>query len=265
MPDNRWDQVAAGAAPSWYLDPLVAAQKKQVHLQFFREWLPADARRVLKTDLFEEAFGEDRLLPELIAASPVFRTWIGMDFSPSIARHARSSMQLSCVSVLSADLRCLPFDSGSLDAILSNSTLDHFETQSEFEAAIGELARALRPGGRLMVTVDNSRNPLYLVLRWISQFRWAPFPLGYSTSRKGLQKVLEGAGLRVIATGRILHNPRLLSTALVLLLRRWLGLRADRPIQWLLNRFAALERLPTREFTACFCVSLLPFGKVITG
>ncbi len=249
---TRWDQVAGRARPSWYLDPLVAEQKKRVHLEFFRAWLPDDARRILKTDVFEEAFGDDALLPELCAAFTGPSHWIAMDFSSEIAARARTRTQLPSMSFFAADLRSLPLRSHCLDAILSNSTLDHFDTRQEFETAVEELARALRPGGRLIVTVDNSANPLYWPLRWISRLRWAPFALGYSTSRTGLRRALEHAGLQVIHTGRLLHNPRLFSTALILMLRRLLGARADRPIQWLLDLFAALERCPTREFTACF-------------
>ncbi len=249
---NGWRQVADRERPSWYLDPLVAAQKKQVHAGFLRTWLPRDARRVLKTDVFEEAFGEDSLLPDLAHAFPGSQQWIAMDLSAKIAARAQARVKLLSVCFLAADVRALPLRSHCLDAILSNSTLDHFDTRQEFETSVQELAHTLRPGGRLIVTVDNSVNPLYLVLRWLSRLRWAPLPLGYSTSRAGLQSILGKAGLQMVATGRLLPNPRLFSTALIPLLRRLLGPRVDRPIQWLLDRFSTLERWPTREFTACF-------------
>jgi hypothetical protein len=50
----------------------------------------------------------------------------------------------------------------------------------------------------------------------------------------------------------LIHNPRLVSTALFMALRRTLGRRADGPIRFLLGSFERLGRLPTREYTACF-------------
>jgi hypothetical protein len=64
--------------------------------------------------------------------------------------------------------------------------------------------------------------------------------------------MLEQAGLEVLDSRMLIHNPRLISTILFLALRRLLGRRADGPIAFLLHAFAALERLPTREFTGCF-------------
>ena len=50
--------------PNWYLDPLAAAQKREVHLEWIRSNVPQGVRiqTVLKTDLFEEAYGGDELL-----------------------------------------------------------------------------------------------------------------------------------------------------------------------------------------------------------
>jgi len=50
--------------PNWYLDPLVAAQKRDVHLEWIRRNVSPELRiqNVLKTDLFEEAYGGDELL-----------------------------------------------------------------------------------------------------------------------------------------------------------------------------------------------------------
>ena len=54
------------------------------------------------------------------------------------------------------------------------------------------------------------------------------------------------------ATDHLIHNPRVLSTALFLALRRLLGSRADRPVALLLRVCGLLDRLPTRGFTSCF-------------
>jgi len=149
-------------------------------------------------------------------------------------------------------VRHVPLRSQSLDVIVSNSTLDHFAARRDFEEAIGELARLLGPGGRLLITVDNPRNPLLWPLRWLSHLRHSPFHLGYTPSATVLRQTLQRAGLQVVDTRSLIHNPRGVSTVLFLAIRRVAGLRADPLIQSLLNAFAKLERLPTRGFTACF-------------
>ena len=245
---DSWDAVYARDRPSWYLDPLVAEQKRMAHLELCRRWSPGVVRRALKTDSFEEAFGEDALFPNLLTAS---QTWFAMDVSERIVWKAQSRAQ-GRVRFLAADARSLPLRSASLDLVLSNSTLDHFDSGREFDDAIREIARVLRPGGQLIITVDNPLNPLYWPVRWLSRMRWAPFPLGYTPSRSRLRLVLEAAGFEVTASATLIHNPRMLSTVVFLVLRRLLPGRAERGIRWLLAGFASLERLPTRWLTACF-------------
>ena len=247
--DSTWDQVAERERPSWYLDPLVAKQKRDLHLELFRQWLPAGSKLALKTDVFEEAFGEDALLADL---APLSSVWIAMDVAAETVRKARSRMKSPSAHFLACDVRKLPLRADCLDVVVSDSTLDHFKTRREFEHAVAELARALRPGGRLLITVDNPRNLLYLPLRWLCTIGRAPFRLGYTPSLARLRMTLEQAGLEVISTSSLIHNPRGLSTVLFLALRRLLGARADSPVQVFLDAFAKLGRLPTWQFTACF-------------
>ena len=236
--------------PSWYLDPLVAQQKRQLYQDLVREWtreLPPT--NFLKTDLFEEAYGEDHLLFDLL---PSTYTPFGLDVSARTALRAKQRCPLPRACFLAADVRNLPLKSNVVGLVVSNSTLDHFDSRDEFRAALRELGRVLRPGGLLVIAVDNPLNPLYLPLRWLSRRRSAPYPLGYTTTEEGLVGSLKELRLEVLATGSLIHNPRIVSTCLFLGLRRLLGRRAETPIRFLLRLFAQLERLPTRRFTACF-------------
>lgn len=245
---SQWEDLGSRPQPSWYLDPLAARQKRDAHLDLIRRWWPpSHPHRILKTDLFEEAFGLDCILP---AIAPRVRFACGIDQAFSTALAAARRYPAS--PALASDVRHLPFSSASFDLVLSTSTLDHFAHPSDFLTAIAEIHRILRPGALLILTLDNPSNPLYAPLHWFSHTPLAPFSLGYTPSLPTLRSVLDKAGFDIEHEDFLLHNPRLVSTALFLLCRRLLGRYGDLPIAVLLRAFAALHRLPTRRWTACF-------------
>jgi SAM-dependent methyltransferase len=247
---REWEKVGAEDAPSWYLDPIVAEQKRCVHQALIRRWIAGlDVRTAWKTDLFEEANGRDRILFDLLPRSTMT---LGSDVALSTVARAREKGWESGIHFCVCDGRASAVRPASLDLVISTSTLDHFESRRELETAMGELAAALRPGGVLVITLDNPSNPLYYLLRWVTGMRKAPFALGKTLSQRQLRRKLIGLGLEVTAEDVLIHNPRLISTLLFLILRRLLGARADRPIGLLLGAFAGLGKLPTRRLTACF-------------
>lgn len=247
---TAWQRMEASDTPSWYLHPLVAQQKHDVHLAWVRRWRPRHASGpLLKTDLFEDAYGRDTLLPALLDDATVV---IGCDRLPGVVARARGRFPTATFQALVADCGALPVAPASVTTVLSLSTLDHGATPAEFGAAIAELARVLEPGGLLLITLDNPGNPLYWVLRAISRLGWTPFPMGYTPGRSVLDRQLDTAGFEVLRRDLLIHNPRVVSTALFLGLERLLGRRADPLIAWLLAGFAQLGRLPTRRLTACF-------------
>ena len=174
----------------------------------------------------------------------------GIDESFSTTRAA--AMRGARGRVIVSDVRQTALKTEAFDLVISTSTLDHFTNSDDFRSAIQEIYRMIRPGGRLILTLDNPSNPLYAPLWLLSQTRFAPYYLGYSPSMRTLKRILREAGFEVEHVDWLLHNPRLISTALVLSLRRLFGRRADAPISLLLRGFALLGKLPTRRWTACF-------------
>jgi SAM-dependent methyltransferase len=232
---------------SWYLDPLAARQKQAVHLELLKRWAMGRGR-LLKTDVFEEANGADQLLLEL---GDYCDLAIGFDQDwETVARASFRCRQGRAVCLAAADVRSVPLRANSIDLVLSTSTLDHFPAHEDFAVALQELARVLRPGGLIILTLDNPLNLLYWPLRWFSAA--GPFRLGFTPSPGALRRYLELARLDVIGSANLIHNPRIISTLLFLGLRRILGKRADSIVGRLLYLFALLERLPTRRFTCCF-------------
>jgi SAM-dependent methyltransferase len=235
--------------PSWYLDPLVAEQKRKVHQEWIRASTGDRSRRVvLKTDLFEEANGADRVFDDLF---PDMRLAIGMDLDhrtvlTAARRHSPAFHSVVC------DVRHLAFRSASLDLVVSPSTLDHFDSAKDIFVALDELTRVLQPGGVLLISLDNPRNPLYHVLRWLSRRGWTPYVLGQTLSLRSLTGMLIERDFRIEATSYLIHNPRGISTALFLALRRVFGRFASAPIRGLLGVFALLGKLSSRSLTGCF-------------
>lgn len=248
MGGRDWEQLGRQQTPSWYLDPVVAKQKRDVHLELVGKWRRGGhAERILKTDLFEEAFGDDRFLPDLF---PTARIVLGIDEAFSTAQAA--SRRDLCGRVAVSDVRRVAFAQETFDLVVSTSTLDHFTCREDFVASLKELHRILRPGGLLILTLDNPLNPLYPPLRWLSRTGFTPFYLGYTPSVWSLKRMLDHAGFEVGEVDWLLHNPRLISTTLFLLCRRAFGRHADAPVRFLIRLFDVLSKLPTRRFTACF-------------
>ncbi len=203
---------------------------------------------MLKTDLFEEAHGADRIFDDLF---PDMRVAVGMDLSYRTAL-AATRRHFPAFHAIVCDARHLAFPSASLDLVVSPSTLDHFESPKDIAKALDELARVLRPGGVLLISLDNPRNPTYYLLRWLSRRGWTPYPLGRTVSLPSLKQMLIDRGFRVEATGYLIHNPRGISTLFFLALRKALGRFASAPIRGLLGVFAVLGQLPSRPLTGCF-------------
>jgi SAM-dependent methyltransferase len=201
----------------------------------------------LKTDLFEEAYGEDRIFDDLF---PEAHLSLGIDVNE---RTARMAARLPAgFQAMVCDVRCLAVRDAALDVVVSTSTLDHFTSRREIARSLDELSRVLRPEGTLLITLDNPLNPLYYPLRWMSRQGWAPFVLGETVPLPALEKMLIDRGFAIRSSGYLIHKPRGISTLLFLALRKSLGRFADGPIRALLAIFAAAGRLSTQSITGCF-------------
>ncbi len=207
---------------------------------------------MLKTDVFEEANGDDQILFDLL---PGVRLSIGMDLAASMARRARARCQAPGVVFLATDVRRIALATGSVDLVVSNSTLDHFDEPESFYESLREIARVLKPGGVAVIALDNPWNPLYPLLRWAGKMGWIPFQLGFTASIRKLSSSLEENGLEIERTATAIHNPRMISTLLFLAIRRLLGRHGEAPVRWLLRLFALGEHLPTRWVSACYIVA----------
>lgn len=203
-----------------YLDAFLGELKRQTHLALIQRWGGVPAGRVLKTDLFEEAMGPDAFLGEL---TPRCEMVIGMDVSAALAGQAHRRDVDRQGYYLVADTRRLPFAGDMFALVVSPSTLDHFSDPDDLGRSLRELARVMKPSGRLIITLDNRQNIFDPLLRLVNRMGLTPYYLGRSYRIGELRSELEAAGFVVQETSAILHNPRLMAVAAVSLARklRW--------------------------------------------
>ncbi|HEY2434938.1 MAG TPA: methyltransferase domain-containing protein [Vicinamibacterales bacterium] len=176
--------------------------------RLFTEHFPAlDGLTILKTDLWDEAkntrilawagrrgahtFGIDISRPTVVAAGAAFEA----------CADGGTSLLASV-----ADVRDLPFAEACFDAVYSMGTIEHFD---ETERAVAEIARVLKPGGRAIVGVPNRRDPFLRPLFAALLQALGLYGYGYekSYSRRALRRMLEDAGLEVVAETAILFVP----------------------------------------------------------
>jgi SAM-dependent methyltransferase len=207
--------------------------------------------RLLKTDLFDEALAAG-LYPLLSAR---VRHVIGIDLAVSTLQAAR--VRYATLQSVGADVRSLPFAAGAFDGVVSNSTLDHFAAVADIAASLKELHRVLRPGGQLLLTLDNLANPV-VALRNALPFGplhalgIVPYQIGATCGPRHLQRAVRQAGFEVLEVGAILHCPRLLAVAATRILERCGWVQAQ---QWFLRWLMVFERLGgwrTRSLTGHF-------------
>jgi SAM-dependent methyltransferase len=214
--------------------------------EWLKQRLPG-GQCALKTDMFDEIWTAG-LSPSLTA---LYGTVIGIDISGDVLHGAQWNAASTLLT--QADVRRLPFATASFDCVLSPSTLDHFDSEDQIVVSISELHRVLRPGGDLLLTLDNPVNPFVrlrnaLPFKLMNKIGLVPYPVGATCTPGRLQDVLKAAGFHVIEITATVHCPRV---AVVLLA----GCLSSRMKRRLLSAVMPLERCgswATRYITGHF-------------
>jgi malonyl-CoA O-methyltransferase len=219
----------------------IARYKRRENLDLVAAWAPARVARVLKTDLFEEAYGEDELMQALAVTYP---TVAGMDLSGVVAAAARRRMPGAPLAI--GDACALPFKRCSFDLIVSISTLDHLPPPL-LPAGLRELCRVLAPGGCLILTLDSRHNPLHVFSNALRR-RLGRIHAERCYSLGDVRRALAGQRVTVTDETAVYHVPFPFN-AVAKEAERRLGDPANRAIRVAVRAFAALGRLPTRFLT----------------
>lgn len=240
-----WEKVGAEWRQS-QPDKLWRAHSDAVNRAWLASWWPQRrVERVLKTDMFDEAVGEG--VYGLLVSRARFAT--GIDIALPTLRSARNG--------IGADVRQLPFTDGAFDVVVSNSTLDHFQSEEELVASLRELRRVLRPGGELLLTLDNAANPLVAIrnvlpFALLHRLGLTPYQVGVTCGPGQLRWLLHKTGFEVGEMGALLHCPRVLAVKQAVAVQQsGNAARQERFLEGLM-KWERLARWPTRWLTGYF-------------
>ncbi len=157
--------------------------------------LPPGGRRVL-----DAGCGFGRLADVYVGR---FDECVLVDSAWSLLEQARDRWAARA-TLVAADLRALPFATGAFDAALAVRVLHHF---ADPRPVLASLRAALAPGGRLLFTSSNARNPKRILRALLGgepsgPFRAGPVPYDRHTfgwSAGELRDMVTAAGFRVRA------------------------------------------------------------------
>lgn len=248
---NYWD----GVTKTWRQDRpqiLWRAHSDAVNIGLMRQWLPeVKIERLLKTDLFDELLS-DGLFPILRSRA---KNVIGMDISFYASRSAKK--KYFGVTTLGADTRSLPFTGNIFDVVVSNSTLDHFDSTEEIISSLREFRRVLKPNGQLLLTLDNPVNPIIalrnaLPYRLLHRTGIVPYYVGKTLGPKQIRQCLKRLDFEVVEMKALMHCPRVIAVAASRIFQRHASLLSQKKFLKILCAFERMSHWPTRFLTGHF-------------
>lgn len=165
--------------------------------------------------LLDIGCGTGRLAERVAEARPDARV-VGCDFSAGMLEHAAERLGVHAgVSLVRGDATRLPFADAAFDAAVSTEAFHWFPDQ---DAALTELRRVVRPGGRLLLALVSP--PFELIAdAFEAGMRLVGQPLWW-TSPARLRAQVERAGFAVERQRRIFRIPGFLLPPALTVARR---------------------------------------------
>jgi len=174
----------------------------------------------------------------LASQSPRSRLLVAADFSPIAVLKGRAAILESHVDAPLweiADIESIPHAGGTFDTVISCETIEHVPDPRR---AIRELARVLRPGGRLFLTTPNYLG-VFGLYRGYLRIRGRRYteegqPINHFTTLPSTLRWVTEAGLQVLAVDGVGHYvpipgrqpPRIYFLDRMSFLTRWLALHS---------------------------------------
>jgi len=144
-----WQDWLEGQVP-WRRN--LAARQMELALRFMR------AGAVEQSLILDAGCGYGRIAERMLQQFPGCRVVV-IASSEAMVRAARSRLGVKFAGARSL-LESLPFRDGAFDAVLGIGVIMHVADE---EAALGELARVLQPGGRLLLSFNSLLSPFSIL------------------------------------------------------------------------------------------------------
>jgi SAM-dependent methyltransferase len=178
---------------------------RDCEIRLFETYFPVlKGKKIFKTDLWDEAKNTRILAWAAEREAEVY----GIDISRSIARSARGSLAAAGrpAGFLVSDARSIGVASGAFDYLYSMGTIEHFR---QYRLALAECRRVLKPGGRAIIGVPNLFDPFLrpAMVGLLNSAGWYAYGFEKSFSARGLERLLRGAGFRILDRTGILFIP----------------------------------------------------------
>jgi ubiquinone/menaquinone biosynthesis C-methylase UbiE len=171
-----WDLVAGRALLPWALQ----------------------GRRLGDANALEVGAGDGSMAAALLKREPEVRLTL-TDLDPEMVARAADRLD-GRATARQADVTKLPFDDGAFDVAMSFLMLHHV---GQWEAAVGELVRVVRPGGRLFL-YDLLDGP---VNRWVHRISRSPgVKLLSKTDAEGIARRADIEDARLKATAGVVFR-----------------------------------------------------------
>lgn len=122
----------------------------------------------------------------------------GLDFSYQVLLQGRNQAYINRLTT--GNSQCLPYAANSFDVVSNIGSVEHY---ADMPAAIREMARILKPSGRVYILVPNTFSLLVNIWTALRQGKTSidPYqPIQRYAARAEWQKLLETNGLKVVKT-----------------------------------------------------------------
>jgi len=153
-------------------------------------------RHLVGNDILDAGCGEGITLEKLVGQFSAARV-VGIDTEPENLEICRKHQ----LPVQEGSVYALPFAEASFDTVLFSEVIEHLD---EPERALGEIARVLRPGGRIIVIFPNDRMFMLarLMMGMVREAFYDPGHVRQWTPRQ-MRKALRAAGFAPVASRNI--------------------------------------------------------------
>ncbi len=249
---DYWDKRAKEVGPIANA-PTTQLYKRSEQRLFKKFFGNIASKKLLKLDLWNEVNNTKILFWAARENAKVY----GLDISPYLVNKTRSlftNKDLDGTFVVS-DMRKIKYPSNFFDFIYTMGTIEHVP---DYDKAISEIYRVLKPGGIAIIGVPNKFDPfLRPFMVWVATLlNKYPYAPEKSFTFEELEKEVRKAGFKVLHKTGVLFIPGFIRMADVVLFKKvplaskFFGL-ISRPFEYLENASEIFAR--SGYLIACVC------------